>query len=91
VKNEVLENFPASSMPKLVDALDALRRIARTNDIVRISERIVALHGDACAALRHLLENPDLAYALPLFVANRLREDQELEFIAAYRRSDGWS
>ena len=89
VKEGVLENFPPSRMPQLVGALDALRRIAHTQEIVSISERMVALHGDACAALRHLFENPGADYALPLFVANRMREDQELEFVAAYRKDLG--
>jgi hypothetical protein len=89
VKDDVLESFPPSSMPKLVDALDVLRRIAHTQEIVSISERMIALHGDARAALRHLIENPRSDYALPLFVANRMREDQELEFVAAYRKDLG--
>jgi hypothetical protein len=89
VKEGVLESFPPSGMPRLVDTLDALRRIAHTSDIVKIAERMVALHGDTRAALRHLSENPDTKYGLPLFLANRMREDQELEFIAAYRRDLG--
>jgi FAD/FMN-containing dehydrogenase len=89
VKDGVLESFPPSSMPKLVDALDALRRIAHIEEIVSISERMMALHGDTGAALRHLIQNPHADYALPLFVANRMREDQELEFVAAYRKDLG--
>jgi hypothetical protein len=89
VRDGVLESFPPSSMPKLVDALDALRRIAHTQEIVSISERMIALHGDTRAALRHLIENPHSDYALPLFVTNRMREDQELEFVAAYRKDLG--
>ncbi|HTA04417.1 MAG TPA: hypothetical protein VK802_28850 [Streptosporangiaceae bacterium] len=34
VRNGVLESFPPSPMPKLVDALDVLRRIAHTGDRV---------------------------------------------------------
>lgn len=89
VKDGVLESFPPSAMPQLVDALDVVRRIAHTQEIVSISERMIALHGDTRAALRHLIENPRSDYALPLFVANRMREDQELEFIAAYRKDLG--
>lgn len=89
VKDEVLETFPPSSMPKLVDALDSLRRIALTSGIVTISERMVALHGDARAALRELHENPTRNYGLPWFLASRLREDQEREFVLAYRQDLG--
>lgn len=89
VKDGVLESFPPSSMPTLVDTLDALRRIAHTEEIVSITERMIALHGDTRAALRHLFENPRAEYALPLFVASRMREDQELEFTAAYRKDLG--
>jgi hypothetical protein len=89
VKDEVLETFPPSSMPKLVDALDTLRRIALTSGVVMICERMVALHGDARAALRQLYENPGHRYGLPWFLASRLREDQEREFVLAYRQDLG--
>jgi hypothetical protein len=62
---------------------------SHTQEIVSISERLIALHGDTRAALRHLIENPHSDYALPLFVANRMRQDQELEFVAAYRKDLG--
>jgi hypothetical protein len=76
-------------MPDLVNALDEIRRIAHTNDIVRISQRMVALHGDASAALRFFLTDDTMSYGLPFFLANRLQEDQELEFIATYRKDLG--
>lgn len=89
VKPEVIETFPESSMAGLVASLDELRRLAHTNDIVRICERIVALHGDASAALRHFLDDETIYYGMYYFLANRLREDQELEFISAYRKDLG--
>jgi len=89
VKPEVIETFPESSMAGLVASLDELRRIAHTNDIVKICERIVALHGDASAALRHFLDDDTIYYGMYYFLANRLREDQELEFISAYRKDLG--
>jgi hypothetical protein len=84
-----METFPDSSMKSLVDALDRVRRIAHTNDIMQICERIVALHGDTRSALRYFLYERNNTYGLPFFLANRLREDQELEFIAAYRKDLG--
>jgi hypothetical protein len=89
VKPEVLETFPPSSMGDLVEALDELRKMAHTGGIVRISERMLALHGDASAALRNFLDDDNVTYGLPFFLANRLREDQEREFIAAYRKDLG--
>jgi hypothetical protein len=89
VKPEVMESFPASSMGDLVAALEEIRRVARTSEIVEICERIVAMHGAASSAMRHFLDNDDLAYGLPLFLANRLREDQELAFTLAYRSDLG--
>lgn len=89
VKPGVLENFTDSSMSPLVDALDEIRRLARTEEIVRVCNRIVALHGDTSAALRYYMNEPSNMYGLPLFLANRLREDQELEFIGAYRKDLG--
>jgi len=89
VKRGVLEDFPDSSMSALADALDEIRRLARTEEIVRVCSRIVALHGDTAAALRYFANEPTDQYGLPYFLANRLREDQELEFIAAYRKDLG--
>ena len=89
VKHDVIENFPPSAMGDLVAALEDIRRVARTREIVEICERIVALHGDASSALRHFLHNDDVTYGLPFFLANRLREDQEREFTLAYRNGLG--
>jgi hypothetical protein len=89
VKPEVIENFPASSMRDLVAALEEIRRVARTSEMVEICQRIVELHGAASAATRHFLDKDDLTYGLPFFLANRLREDQELEFTLAYRNDLG--
>lgn len=85
VKPEVIENFPPSSMGDLVAALEEIRRVARTSEIVEICERIVAMHGAISSAMRHFLQNDNIAYGLPFFLANRLTEDQELEFTLAYR------
>ncbi len=89
VQPEVIEKFPPSSMGDLVAALEEIRRVARTSEIVEICERIVAMHGAASSAMRHFLENDDIAYGLPFFLANRLTEDQELEFTLAYRNDLG--
>lgn len=86
---EVMRDFPESSMPRLVEALEKIRRIAYTHEIVKIAERIVSLHGDASGALRYYLSNESLMYGLPLFLVNRLGEDQVREFIAAYRKDLG--
>ncbi|WP_147312152.1 hypothetical protein [Thermomonospora umbrina] len=89
VKSEVLEEFPDSPMQDLVGSLDGLRRIARTNDIVTIAERVVSLHGDASAAMRFYMTSEELTYGLPLFLIDRFCEDCEREFVAAYRRDLG--
>jgi hypothetical protein len=89
VRLEVIENFPPSSMKDLVEALENIRRISRTNKMVEICQRIVELHGVASAAIRHFLNEEDLTYGLPFFLANRLREDQEHEFTLAYRNDLG--
>jgi hypothetical protein len=89
VKSGVIENFPPSSMRDPVSALEGTRQVARTSEMVEIFQRIVALHGDASAAMRHVLDNEDQVYGLPFFLANRLREDQELEFTLAYRKDLG--
>ncbi|MDX3747374.1 hypothetical protein [Streptomyces sp. AK08-02] len=86
VRPEHLQNFPPSRISDLTDALDRIRRIAHTNDVVEIVKRVISLHGDAAAALRYYLQNDTLNYGLPLFLADRLGEDQILEFISAYRR-----
>ena len=71
VKPEVITTFPESSMASLVASLDEIRRIAHTNDIVKICERIVAWHGDARAALRHFLADDTIYYGMSYFLANR--------------------
>jgi hypothetical protein len=85
VRPEVLAQFPESKLKDLVETLGKMRLLARTNEIVRIAERIIALHGDAAAALRYYATSDNIAYGLPLFLADRFGEDQVLEFISAYR------
>jgi hypothetical protein len=89
VKPGVIENAPPSAMSDLVESFQTLRRLARTNRIVEISQRMIALHGDASAALRKFLTDDSLCYGLEYFLACRLQEDQELEFIANYREDLG--
>lgn len=89
VKPEVLANFPTSPMKDLVSALEAIRRLAHTHEIVKIAERIVRLHGDASAAMRLYMVNDELTYGLPLFLVDRFGEDCILEFVAAYRKDLG--
>lgn len=55
VKDGVMESVPPSSMPKLIDALDAIRRIARTNEIVLILKR---RRGNSS----HYTSNPRVGY-----------------------------
>ena len=47
------------------------------------------MHGATSSAMRHFLQNDNAAYGLPFFLANRLTEDQELEFTLAYRNDLG--
>lgn len=89
VKPGVIENAPPSAMGDLVEAFQVLRRLARTNRIVEISQRMIALHGDASSALRKFLTDDSLYYGMEYFLACRLQEDQELEFIANYREDLG--
>ncbi|MEV6866287.1 hypothetical protein AB0M44_35495 [Streptosporangium subroseum] len=89
VNPQIIEEFPESPLRRLVLVLEEIRRIARTNEIIQISERMVAHHGSTAAALRFFLFEEGDAYGLPLFLASRLREDQELEFISAYRKDLG--
>ncbi|MBM7168020.1 hypothetical protein JQK87_06265 [Streptomyces sp. G44] len=86
VKPEVISNFPPSRLGELVDTLDRIRRLAHLHEVVQVAERVVGLHGDAAAALRYYLQSDTATYGLPLFLADRLGEDQILEFIAAYRK-----
>lgn len=86
IRPEVLMNFPDSPMEDLTNTLEKMRQVTRTSELVKVAERIIRLHGDGAAALRYYLQHDDLAYGLPLFLANRLGEDQTLEFISAYRR-----
>lgn len=89
VKPGVIESAPPSAMADLVEAFQELRRLARTQHIVEISQRMIALHGDASAALRKFLTDDSLYYGLEYFLACRLQEDQELEFITRYREDLG--
>jgi hypothetical protein len=89
VEPGVIENAPPSAMGDLVESFQSLRRLARTSRIVEISQRMIALHGDASAALRKFLTDDSLYYGLEYFLACRLQEDQELEFIANYREDLG--
>lgn len=86
VRPEVTSGFPPSPMEDLVESLEKIRRMARTYEVVQVAERIVRLHGDGAAALRFFLQSDHLTYGLPLFLADRLGEDQTREFVAAYRR-----
>ncbi|MFJ2346480.1 hypothetical protein [Streptomyces antimycoticus] len=86
VQPEVIQDFPPSRMGDLVETLDRIRRLAHRHEVVKVAERVVSLHGDAATALRFYLQSESLNYGLPLFLADRLGEDQILEFISAYRR-----
>ncbi|MET8011574.1 hypothetical protein ABZU86_09780 [Streptomyces sp. NPDC005271] len=86
VKPEVTRDFPSSRMRDLVDTLDRIRRLAHMHEVVQVAERVVSLHGDAAAALRFYVQSESLTYGLPLFLADRLGEDQILEFVSACRR-----
>jgi hypothetical protein len=89
VKPEVLTDFPSSPLPDLISALETIRRLARTHLMVEVCENIVALSGDAAAAMRIYQTETNLSYGLPYFLAMRLREDRAREFIAAYRKDLG--
>jgi hypothetical protein len=89
VKSGVIENAPPSAMGDLVETFQTLRRLAHTSRIVEISQRMIALHGDASSALRKFVTDDSLYYGLAYFLACRLQEDQELEFIANYREDLG--
>jgi hypothetical protein len=89
VKEEIIAEFPQSPLPALVDVLDKMRRVTHTHEIVKVGERIVALHGDASTALRYFMMEESAVYGLPLFLCNKLGEDQALEFISIYRKDLG--
>lgn len=89
VKPGVIENAPPSAMDDLVESFQILRRLARTNRIIEIGRRMIALHGDTSSALRKFLTDDSLYYGLEYFLACRLQEDQESEFIASYRKDLG--
>ncbi|GAA1452823.1 hypothetical protein GCM10009602_56500 [Nocardiopsis tropica] len=89
VTKKAYERVSESSLPGLVMALDEIRRLARTSEMVRVAERMVALHGDMAAANRVVMFWESNTYGLPYFLVCCLREDQEREFIHAYRNELG--
>ncbi|WP_219502085.1 hypothetical protein [Nonomuraea ceibae] len=89
VKPEVIANFPDSPMHDFTSCLQEVRRMAHSIEIIKSAEQMVALRGDAATALKIFLADDSEMYGLPYFLANRLGEDQELEFVAAYRKELG--
>lgn len=101
---EELAAFPPSSMADLSAALDQIRRLARSYDLVRAAEHMMQLHADLIAAQRKTLDAVTGGGAtrerelLPeakqnddilwFVLTNHLR-DRELEFVYSYRAELG--
>ena len=82
----VLDQFPKSPMPELVESLEEVRGVARTYAVIHAADSIVQLHGDLAVALGHCLAAPDDPNnEITLFLLKRFAEDREREFMYAFR------
>ncbi|WP_319464166.1 hypothetical protein [Micromonospora sp. RTP1Z1] len=100
--SEELAAFPGPVMGDLVATLDAIRRLARSYEVVRAGEQMIRLHADMTAAQRKMLdavtadgsswelsaEAKQTDDTLWFVLANILR-DRTLEFTYAYRADLG--
>jgi hypothetical protein len=89
VPQERLDAFPASPMGELVDALEAIRRVARTYQVITSAESVVRLFADMAAASRAAITTPGPNDEITWFLLQRFSEDREKEFVFAYREDLG--
>ncbi|WKU04954.1 hypothetical protein [Micromonospora sp. HUAS LYJ1] len=90
--------FPSPVMADLAAALDVVRRLARSYEVVRAGEQMVRLHGDMAVAQRKMLDavtarggNRELSFHeketddILWFLLTNILRDRTLEFSYAYR------
>lgn len=90
VRQERLNAFPASPMGDLGDALEEVRRLARTYAVISSAENIFRLFLDMIAAFRAALDTPGPNDQIIWFVLQRFQEDRIREFVHAYREDLGF-
>lgn len=89
VPQAVMDGFPKSPMGDLTDALGAVRRLARTYQVIAAAENIVRLFADMAAAERAAISSPGLNDEITWFLLQRFLDDREHEFVHAYRQDLG--
>ncbi|WP_405095563.1 hypothetical protein [Micromonospora sp. NBC_01412] len=96
--DEEIAAFPSPVMGDLVAALDAIRRLVHSYEVVRVGEQMIRLHADMAAAQRRMLDavtadggRRDLSAEdkqtddILWFVLTNILRDRMLEFTYAYR------
>lgn len=102
--SEELAAFPGPVMGDLAATLDAIRRLARSYEVVRAGEQMILLHADMTAAQRKMLDAVTAGGAsvsrelsaeakqtddILWFVLTNILRDRTLEFTYAYRADLG--
>jgi hypothetical protein len=89
VPQAVMNDFPKSPMGDLVESLGAVRRVARTYQVIAAAESIVHLFSDMATAERSAVSSPGPNDEITRFLLQRFLDDREHEFVQAYRQDLG--
>jgi hypothetical protein len=89
VEQQRLDDFPRSPMGELMQALDEVRRVARTYPAISSAENIVRLFADMAAASRAAITEPGPNDKITWFLLQRFQDDREREFVYTYREDLG--
>jgi hypothetical protein len=89
ISDEEKETVPPTSLGRLIDTLDEMRRLARIYSVITSAEAILRLLTDMSRAMGAALDNPAPNDEIIWFVLNRMPEDRMTEFVHGYRKDLG--